>query len=158
MAFLSADRFNKVKVNPVPLTESFELTAAAEIFAGSLCCVLDADGKIESLNNAASMRAPAEIAFVAYSDQKLKAGEDNPRTHTGGLDADTFEVLTGIDVYLNAATLGIGDEGQACYAVDDNTIDNDSATNSLPYVGIIKKVLTTTLCIVHIPGATQPQV
>lgn len=153
MAYATQDRIGRRKVNPTYRKEGFLLGDGEEIFAHTLCGVRAADGKLVNLNG-----NEAAVSVILYADEHI-GGTDhagrpvmNDRTHAGGPNAATYEVVYHLDVYLDAVGLAPGDEGADAYLVDDHTVSTDDNAGARPYVGKIKKVISATYASVYIPG------
>lgn len=148
MAYATADRIGRIKVNPHPKKEGFLLPEGEVIYAHTLFGVLAADGT--AVNLAGNENA---VSAILYADEHLEEGYFNDRVLASAPYEVAVEGLSGLVVYLNAVGLSAGDEGSEAYLVDDNTVTaTDAGDGSTPYVGKIEKVINATYAAVFIPG------
>lgn len=126
MTALSANRHTPMLLSPAPAPRRGAVAASMTIFAGAMV-----------MRNASGYVVAASTATGLVGAGRAEAYVDN----SAGADGDAFvDVAEGIFRYANSAAadeITIADIGQACYAVDDQTVAKTDGTATRSPAGTV---------------------
>lgn len=128
MTALSADRKTLCMLSAYDMFHEYPVAASTTIYAGSLVC-----------QNAAGFVVPA-AAIGNY--RVIGMAYEHVDNSAGAAGAKRVRVRQGIARWANGDSITDASIGLPCHAVDDQTVDLDSAGGDQPVAGIIYEVET----------------
>lgn len=129
MTALAANRNTPQMHDPAPAPRRGAVAAAQKIFAGALV-----------MRNAAGFLVKGATAVGLVGVGRAEALIDNS---AGAAGDDFLEFAPGVFRFENSAAadaITTADIGNACYAVDDQTVAKTSATNTRSPAGVVEDV------------------